>query len=37
MEDTELTQAPAPRNMDDFDLELGKACRIDNPDCESCQ
>jgi hypothetical protein len=29
------TPEPQPASTDDF--ELGKACSIDNPDCESCQ
>ena len=29
--------APAIPTDDDMDEPLGKACSIDNPDCESCQ
>ena len=28
---------PAIRQDDDLDEPLGKACSLDNPDCESCQ
>ena len=31
------TPAPAIPTDDDMDEPLGKACGIDNPDCESCQ
>jgi hypothetical protein len=36
-EAVEMPETAQKTNLDDFELETGKACRIDNPDCESCQ
>ena len=35
--DTSATTTAAPINYDEIDMSSIKLCRIDDPDCESCQ